>query len=324
MQLTVEGSEPDIAPKACSHETIHHFRVTPIDFGDTGFVDAGTLLEWVDKAAHATAARWCAGHCVAASVGNIHLDRPIDVGELVDVRATLVYTGRSSMHILITIRSSDLAQAEAPQSAQCAIVFVAFDANGELMEVPRWTPLTMLELQRHRQARARVRMRMRIEDAMEAETYTAEGTAPSATLRFRAASTDADGVGKVRGGRVMRWIDEVGYACGVDWTGADVVTSYVAGIRLCKPVFVGDVVDVTARIIHTGPRSVHMSVRVVIAGVLVAQGVVVVVSLSADGKAQPVPQWRPASGEDSRLDRYARHLIELRQYLEPFTTACAA
>jgi len=127
----------------------------------------------------------------------------------------------------------------------------------------------------------------------------------------------------VRGGRVMRWIDEVGYACGADWTGADVVTSYVAGIRLCKPVFVGDVVDVTARIIHTGPRSVHMSVRVVTAGVLVAQGVVVIVSLT-DGDAQPVPQWRPVSGEDSRLDRHARHLIELRQYLEPFTTACAA
>jgi len=170
----------------------------------------------------------------------------------------------------------------------------------------------------------RVRMRKRIDEAMEAETYTAEGTAPCATLRFRAASTDGDGASKVRGGRVMRWIDEVAYACGADWTGADVVTSYVTGIWLCQPIFVGDVVDVTARIIHTGPRSVHMSVRVVTAGVLVAQGVVVVVSLSADGEAQPVPQWRPDSDEDRRLNLHARHLIELRQYLEPFTTACVA
>jgi 4-hydroxybenzoyl-CoA thioesterase len=324
MQLTIEGSHEAVAPNVCSHETIHQFRVRPIDVGDTGFVDAGTLLEWIDTAAHATAAQWCAGHCVAASVGNVHLDRPIGVGELVDVRATLVYTGRSSMHILITVRSSDPAQAKSPQSAQCAIIFVAFDVNGEPMEVPRWTPLTMLELQRHRQARARVRMRKRIDEAMEAETYTAEGTAPCATLRFRAASTDGDGASKVRGGRVMRWIDEVAYACGADWTGADVVTSYVTGIWLCQPIFVGDVVDVTARIIHTGPRSVHMSVRVVTAGVLVAQGVVVVVSLSADGEAQPVPQWRPDSDEDRRLNLHARHLIELRQYLEPFTTACVA
>jgi acyl-CoA hydrolase len=324
MELTREGSHQAIAPDACGHETVHHFRVRPVDVGDTGFVDAGTLLEWIDKAAHATAAQWCAGHCVAASVGNIHLDRPIGGGELVDVRATIVYTGRSSMHLLITVRSSDPFGANAPQSAQCAIVFVAFDADGEPMEVPRWTPQTMLELQRHRQARARVRMRKRIEEAMESETYTAEGTAPSATLRFRAASTDADSAGKVRGGRVMRWIDEVGYACGADWTGADVVTSYIAGIRFCQPVFVGDVVDVTARIIHTGPRSVHFSVRVVAAGVLVAQGVVVVVSLGEHGEARPGPQWQPASDEDVRLDRYARHLIELRQYLEPFTTACAA
>jgi acyl-CoA hydrolase len=167
-------------------------------------------------------------------------------------------------------------------------------------------------------------MRRRIEDAMESQTYTAEGTAPSVTLRFRAASTDTDNIGKVRGGRVMRWIDEVAYACGADWTGADVVTSYIAGIHFCRPVFVGDVVDVTARLIHAGPRSVHLSVRVVAAGVLAAHGVVVVVSLGEHGEARPVPQWQPASDEDVRLDQYACQLIELRQYLEPFTTACAA
>ena len=255
MQLTVEGSHPGIAPKACSHETIHHFRVTPIDVGDTGLVDAGTLLEWVDKAAHTTAARWCAGHCVAASVGNIHLDRPIGVGELVDVRATLVYTGRSSMHILITIRCSEPAQARLPQSSQCAIVFVAFDANGEPMEVPRWTPLTMLELQRHRQARVRVRTRKRIEDAMDAETYTAEGTASSAALRLARHRQD-------RGGGVLRWIDEVAYVCGSDWAGAQAITSYVAGICFCTPVRHRRRHRGHRAIIHTGRRSMHMSVRV--------------------------------------------------------------
>ncbi|MFL6086560.1 MAG: acyl-CoA thioesterase [Mycobacterium sp.] len=308
------------------HETIHRVRVTARDVSIAGFVDGGTLLEWIDTAAYATVAQWCGGHCVAASIGNIHLDRPISVGELVELHASLVYTGHSSMHILVTICSSDPARAKAVQTAQCSIVFVAVDAGGNPVEVHRWTPLTMLELQRHRQARARVRTRRRIEDAVEAQSYTGEGTAPQITLRFRAASADTNSDGNVRGGRVMRWIDEAAYACGADWTGAEVITSYIAGIRFYQTIFVGDVIEVTARTIHTGPRSIHTTIRVTTTDTvggqpcLVAHAVVVVVSLGEHGEAQPVPQWAPASDEDHRLDHHARHLIELRQHIEPFTT----
>jgi acyl-CoA hydrolase len=324
---SLPSTEP-VSPEARAHETIHQFLVKRADAGIDGFVELSTLLEWIDFAAHSTAAQWCSGNCAAASVGNIHLDRPVHVGELVEVRAALVYTGRSSMHILITVHCSDPGRTKAPQTAQCAVVFVAFDAAGNPAKVTDWTPLTMLELQRHRQARLRMRTRRRIEDAMAAETYSAQGTASSATLRFRAASTDIDSDGKVSGGRVMRWLDEAGYACGADWVGADVVASYVAGIRLCRAVFVGHVVDVTARIIHTGRRSVHVGIRAVTADavgqpLLIAQGVIVVVSLGAHGEAQPVAQWRPVSDEDRRLDRHARHLIETRQYLEPYTAASA-
>ena len=115
--------------------------------------------------------------------------------------------------------------------------------------------------------------------------------------------------------------------CGADWAGAEVITSYLAGIRFYRPVFVGDVIDVTARIIHTGPRSIHASVHVTIsdtvggAPCLVARALVVVVSLDERGEARPVPRWAPLSDEDHRLDQHARHLIELRQFIEPFTSA---
>jgi 4-hydroxybenzoyl-CoA thioesterase len=329
-QATIAGSgvdhtEAHFPPNADRHETIHRFRVTPVDVGTDGVVDGGTLFEWIDKAAHATATQWCAGHCVAASVGNFHLDRPIGIGERVEMHAGLVYTGRSSMHILVTICSSNPAPGKDAQTAQSSIVYVAVDASGNPVEVPRWTPLTMLDLQRHRQARARVRMRRRIEDTMQAQSCVDEGTAHHITLRFRAATTDVNSDGKVRAGRVMRWIDEAAYACGADWTGAEVITSYLAGIRFYQTIFVGDVIDVTARIVHTGPCSIHTSIGVTTSTAgeqpcLVAHAVVVVVSLGDHDEAQPVPQWAPASDENHRLDQHARHLIELRQYIEPFTT----
>jgi 4-hydroxybenzoyl-CoA thioesterase len=327
MNILAEQTEQHLQPNAVCHETRHRFHVKSVGVAGVGVGDGGTLLEWIDTAAYATAAQWCAGHCVAASVGNLHLDRPIGVGELVELHAGLVYTGRSSMHILVTICSSDPARAKAVQTAQCSIVFVAVDAGGHPVEVPRWTPSTMLELQRHRQARARVRMRRRIEGATEAQSYTDEGTAPRTTLRLRAASADTNSDGNIRAGRVMRWIDEAAYACGVDWTDTEVITSYIAGIRFHQPVFVGDLIEVSARIIHTGPRSVHASIHVTTTDMvggrpcLVAHAVVVVVSLGDHGQARPVPKWEPASREDHRLDQHARHLMELRLYIEPFTTA---
>ena len=130
------------------------------------------------------------GSCVTASVGNIHLDRPISVGELVEVHASLVYTGRSSMHILVTVCSSDLTGPSPFKPRSVSIVFVAVDDSGHPVEVPRWTPVTMLELQRQRQARVRMRTRKRIDAAMAAESYTAEGTASSAALRFVATRQD--------------------------------------------------------------------------------------------------------------------------------------
>jgi hypothetical protein len=54
-----------------------------------------------------------------------------------------------------------------------------------------------------------------------------------------------------------------------------------------------------------------------------ARAVVVMVSLDERGDAGPVPPWEPATEEDHRLDQHARHLIELRQFIEPFTTAAA-
>ena len=197
---------------ACGHETIHRFHVESADVGTLGFVDGGKLLEWIDEAAHATAAQWCGRRCVTASVGNVHLDRPISVGELVEVQASLVYTGRCSMHILVTICSSDLSQAYPVQTSQCSIVFVAVDESGHPVEVPRWTPVTMLELQRQRQARVRMRTRKRIDDAMDAESYTAEGTASSAALRL-VATDKIDGGGSCGGStKLPTYAEPIGLA----------------------------------------------------------------------------------------------------------------
>nr|WP_329412509.1 hotdog domain-containing protein [Nocardia vinacea] len=323
----VPTSVPSPASAGRRAEAIHRFLVKPADAGIAGSVDGGKLLEWIDKVAYAAAAQWSGCYCVTAYVGNIHLDRPIVVGELVELHANLVHTGRTSMHILVSVYSTDPTRRKPVQTAQCLTIFVAIDDNRRTVEVPQWNPTSILELERHRQARARVSVRKRIEEAMAAQQYTATGTAPTSILRFLAAPSDINWGGKVHGGRTMQWIDEAAYVCGADWVGQHVITSYFGGIRFYRPIVIGHIVEVSARLIHTGPRSMHVSVHVTSTDThsdepaLAAHGLAVVVAVDENGKARPVRQWVPVSAEDQALDAHARHLIELRAEVERFTQA---
>ncbi len=306
-----------------SHTTIHRYRVQSSEVGATGFVDGGTVLDWVHRAAHATATRWSAGRCVAASLANFHLSRPIHVGDLVEVRACLTYTGSSSMHILVTVVTGGATDTTPAQTAQCPIVFVVVDEVGDPTAVPPWTPVTMLELQRQRQARVRIRTRRLVDDAIAGQSYAGVPTAPCRTKHILVSRTDGQRDGTVHGGRVIRWLDEAANVCAGSWSRVSGLTSYVSSIRFCGPVVVGDQITVTARLIHTGPRSVHVGVRAVTADVVTgmagvaAEGVLVVAALDEHGRARPVRKWTPETADDIRLDRHGINLVELRQAFEP-------
>ena len=82
----------------------------------------------------------------------------------------------------------------------------------------------------------------------------------STTLRFLAEPGDVNFGGKVHGGAVMKWIDLAAYACSAAWSGKYCITAYAGGIRFVKPILVGNLVEVGARVIYTGRTSMHMGV----------------------------------------------------------------
>ena len=135
--------------------------------------------------------------------------------------------------------------------------------------------------------------------------------------------TDGHRDGTVHGGRVIRWLDEAANVCAGSWSRVSGLTSYVSSIRFCGPVIIGDQITVTARLIHTGPRSVHVGVRAVTADVVTgaarvaAEGLLVVVALGEHGRARPVRKWTPETADDIRLDRHGINLVELRHAFEP-------
>jgi acyl-CoA hydrolase len=142
------------------------------------------------------------------------------------------------------------------------------------------------------------------------------------TLRFLAGASDMNIMGKVHGGAVMKWIDEGGYACSAGWSGLPCVTVYIGGIRFLKPIAVGSLVEVRAKLIYTGRTSMHVLVDVCSTDPkeqnyqTTTHCVIVFVAIDGEGQPTPVPRWEPTSGEDLALYDYARRLMAMRKSIE--------
>lgn len=290
-------------------------KATDVGYGER--IDGGHVLEWVDKAGYACAAQWSGRYCVTAFLGDIRFARPIAVGERVEINARVANTGRSSMHIVITVSSGDPRSTEITRTAQCLAVFIAVDDAGKPIAVPAFTPQTESEQRLQLAARHRAAMRTDIDAAIAAQSYSDDNSAPGAVLRFLAAPTDVNWGGKVHGGKVMRWIDEAAFLCASQWTGAQVVASRIYGIRFYRPIVIGNMIEVRARLIHTSARRLYVSVHVRSsdvrsgAGEVAAHAMTLFAALDDDGRAEAVRQWNPVTDEDRLLDRHALELAEV-------------
>jgi acyl-CoA hydrolase len=111
-----------------------------VNFG--GKVNGGAVMKWIDQAGYTCAAGWTGGYCVTLYVGGLHFIRPIRVGDLVELRALVIHTGRTSLHIAIDIYARDPKVPDLQRTGHCVIVFVSLDENGRPQPVPAWMPVS--------------------------------------------------------------------------------------------------------------------------------------------------------------------------------------
>ena len=131
------------------------------------------------------------------------------------------------------------------------------------------------------------------------------------TLRFLAEPSTVNFGGKVHGGTVMKWIDEAGYACATSWSKRYCVTVYVGGIRFHRPIMIGDLVEVEAKLAYTGNTSMNISVEVrsgdMKGGLMekTTECLIVFVSVDSQARPKPVSPWTPDTPEAQMLARKA-------------------
>ncbi|PXW76699.1 acyl-CoA hydrolase [Alteromonas sp. I10] len=120
--------------------TTFRFLAEPTDVNFGGNVHGGIVMKWIDQAAYACAAQWSKCYCVTVSANGIRFIKPIKVGQLVEITASLVHTGASSMHIYVVVKSGDATENTTSVANRCFITFMAVDCEGSPVNVPAYVP----------------------------------------------------------------------------------------------------------------------------------------------------------------------------------------
>src|SRR5271170_3867557 len=72
-----------------------------------GTIFGGQLMAWIDIAAATASMRHARGPTVTASIDALHFVAPVKLGEIVGLKASVNFTGRTSMEIGVRLESEN-------------------------------------------------------------------------------------------------------------------------------------------------------------------------------------------------------------------------
>jgi acyl-CoA hydrolase len=132
----------------------------PQHSNNLGLVFGGVILAMMDTASAVCAIRHAHSICVTASVDRVDFREPIHLGDLVIMKCSVNFVGRTSMEVGVRVEAEDLQTGNRRHTNSCYLTFVAIDRNGKPIEVPRLVPETDEELRRYEAAKARRQRRL--------------------------------------------------------------------------------------------------------------------------------------------------------------------
>lgn len=133
--------------------------MTPDMANFSGKVHGGALLAILDRVAFSCASRFSKHYAVTLSVDQVVFKEPINVGELVNFRASINHAGRTSMEVGIRVEAEQVRTGERRHTNSCYFTMVALDDDGRPVDVPELTVETEDERRRQREAEARRTLR---------------------------------------------------------------------------------------------------------------------------------------------------------------------
>ena len=102
----------------------------------SGFIHGGHVLSLMDQVAFACASKHSGHYCVTASVNKVDFLNPIEVGDLLTLKASINYTGRTSMVVGIRVESENIKTGIIKHCNSSYLTMVAKDDTGKSVPVP--------------------------------------------------------------------------------------------------------------------------------------------------------------------------------------------
>ena len=102
----------------------------------SGKIHGGYVLSLIDQIAFACASKHCGNYCVTASVDVVDFLAPIEVGEMLTLRASVNYVGNSSIVVGIRVDAENIQTGITKHCNSSFLTMVAKDENGNTVSVP--------------------------------------------------------------------------------------------------------------------------------------------------------------------------------------------
>lgn len=137
------------------HQLTMTVLMTPDMANFSGNVHGGAILKLLDQVAYACATRYSGCYAVTLSVDRVTFLQPIHVGELVTFRASVNFTGSTSMEIGIKVLAENIQTRATRHANSCFFTMVATDASRKPTPIAALLPVTDDEKRRFEAARLR-------------------------------------------------------------------------------------------------------------------------------------------------------------------------
>jgi len=155
---------------ASQHETSE--IMMPQHANNLGHVFGGVVLSMMDRTAAVSAIRHARITVVTASIDRVDFREPIHVGDLVVMKASVNFVGRTSMEVGVRVEAEDMLTGQRRHTNSAYLTFVAIDRNGRPVEIAQL--VSESEEETRRAGAAQDRRRRRLEER-QAEERNAAG-----------------------------------------------------------------------------------------------------------------------------------------------------
>jgi acyl-CoA hydrolase len=161
------------AKKVMESKTIMTEMVMPNDTNPLGNLMGGNLLRWMDIVGGICAGKHCEAHVVTASVDHVSFNKPIHVGDVITIEASVTRAFNTSVEIYVEVFAANIKGGDPRRSNHAYFTFVALeDDKTKTKNVPAVIPLTVEEEKLYESASRRREVRLVLSGKIKPEEAT--------------------------------------------------------------------------------------------------------------------------------------------------------